>query len=385
MIRALLTVLLTFFLWAVGVLAMSVVALLMLAWVVLTGVSIGQLGVALLPVALAIGLLLAIAAHELGHVLAGRLTRFRPQLVIIGPFGFVRQGAAFRPFRHRLLFDPPGLVVAYPADDRRLRARYAVLVGGGPLASILFAGLCLAAAVAINAPPGPDPIHRVLPGNLLSSLLGFVGLLNLLLAFGTLTPGRAGALDTDGKQLLEMLVGGKRAESRLLTLLLGSSSVAGVQPRNWDATRVARLLAVRDGSTADTGTNLLGYYHALDSGQVDRAGELLDLALAQRKGCLSLFRPDLLLEGAYYEGYHRKDAAAARLWLGRVRPGQGEPSTRLRAEAAVLFAEGRYAEALRQAEAALIAALQSVSFAGEADWLCGFLAECRHYASAVVN
>ena len=93
------TILLMFLLGAVGVLATSAVALALVAWMGLTGMSMGQRGIVLLPFALAIGLLFAIAAHELGHLLAGRLAHFRPQLVIIGPVGFARQGAAFRPFR----------------------------------------------------------------------------------------------------------------------------------------------------------------------------------------------------------------------------------------------------------------------------------------------
>src|SRR5262249_11469004 len=133
MMRAALTILLTFFLGAVGGLATGAVALIVVAWAGLTGLGYGPRGLALLAAASPFGLLLALAAREWGPLLAARLARFRAQLVIIGPFGFARQGATFRPFRHRSLFDQPGMVVACPADDRRLRARYAAFIGGGPL------------------------------------------------------------------------------------------------------------------------------------------------------------------------------------------------------------------------------------------------------------
>ena len=57
-------------------------------------------------------------------------------------------------------------------------------------------------------------------------------------------------------------------------------------------------------------------------------------------------------------------------------------AARLRAEAAVLFSEGRYEEAIPQAEAALVAAATLPDFESDKDLLCALMADCRHHLSA---
>jgi len=388
--RTLLTLVLTILWWGVSILASVVVALLIIGWVGTVLILAVEVGLAVLPLLAILGLLLffvSVAGHELGHHLAGLAVRFRPYLIVVGPLAIWRQGNAYRWGRHRLHYNPLGLVMCYPVGSRGLRTRYALLVGGGPLANLLVAVLCLAGAVALNDPrPAATwlgSIADLVPRNFLSVLLSFAALLNLFLGIGSLSPGRARLWETDGQQLLELLVGGTLAERRVLGILLSSNTPAGVRPRDWDAAQVESLLALRDGSTRDVFANFLGYYHALDNGRVERAGELLDLALSQRAGYRTIFRQNLLLEGAYFHGYHRHDAVAARSWLTRTMSGHGLPATRLRAEAAVLLAEGRCAEAVPTAEAALLAAVRgSSSFAGEADWVCDFLVECRRRAEA---
>jgi hypothetical protein len=101
-------------------------------------------------------------------------------------------------------------------------------------------------------------------------------------------------------------------------------------------------------------SNLYGYYYQLDIGRIDEAGELLDLAVSQRSAWL-VPRKAVLVEASYFEGYHRKNAKAARHWFQRIENAGLEAHTQLRAEAATLLAEGRYGEAVTKAEAGLAA------------------------------
>src|SRR5262249_55294630 len=106
----------------------------------------------------------------------------------------------------------------------------------------------------------------------------------------------------------------------------------------------------------------------------------LDLAVSQRQGCPAEFRPALLLEAAFFDARYRHDVPAARAWLEQAQGGHAERPTRLRAEAAILWAEGRYAEAAVLAEAGLAAIPRSAphgSAITESEWLNAILMESQ--------
>ena len=84
------------------------------------------------------------------------------------------------------------------------------------------------------------------------------------------------------------------------------------------------------------------------------------------------------MEAAFFDGRHRRDATRAQHWLKKVERGQLEEQTHLRAEAAVLLAEGRCLAAAEKVEAALTALPQSTDPGGalaEEDWLNDLEAE----------
>jgi hypothetical protein len=334
-----------------------------------------------LPVLLTIGLLVVlalIAVHESGHLLAGMAVGFRPWLVIIGPLKIVREDATLRVRLNRSLV--PGMVRSFPTHAHDLRQRLAVYVSGGPLANLLLGVLCLGLAVVANRIP-TDITTR----SQISSWLGIVGLCSLVLFLGTIIrflsaalPLRSRGPRSDGAQLFDLLQGRPRAERRLLTITLIAAWQDGVRPRAWEVGLVERLLALREGNVDDVGANTCGYYYALDCGQIERAGLLLDLAKSQLEGYQVESLPALLLEVAFFEARYRHNVAAARAWLEQAQGGHAESFTRLRAEAAILWAEGFYAKAAAKAEAGL-AAIPQLAARGsavlESESLSSILAE----------
>jgi hypothetical protein len=329
------------------------------------------------------GLLLAltlIAGHESGHLVAGLAVGFRPWLVIIGPLKIVREGAALRARLNRSLV--PGLVRALPADARNLRRRLAVYVSGGPLANLFLGVLCLVLALLADHTSTATTTR-----SRMGIWLGMIGLCSLVLFLGTIIrflaaalPFRSRGLRSDGAQLLDLLRGRPRAERRLVAVTLVTAWQNGVRPRAWEAGFVERLLVLREGTEDDVGANVCGYYYALDSGQTERAGRLLDLAVSQLRGYQADFRPALLLEAAFFEARHRRNVVAARARLEQAQSGPAERYTRLRAEAAILWAEGRYAEAAAKAEEGLATIPRSAALSNavlESEWLNSILAESR--------
>ena len=263
----------------------------------------------------------------------------------------------------------------------------ALFVATGPLASFLAGAGCLALFLTMNpsasSPVGDSPaavVVQFLPRGMLAFALCLSAVCNLGTAAWNLVPARFRMRYTDGAILLYLAWHRSRAARDLELTLLMSAMTRGLRPRDWDGAQIERLLASRDGSAGDAGVNLCGYYHAIDRDRVDLAGELLDLAAGQQREL-----PAVLVEMAYFEGFHRRNAEAARAALRRLPAGEIEFHTVVRAKAACSLAEGNYREATRLAKLGLEASQRSRDLGGSAaerDLLQAIIGECGQFAGA---
>jgi hypothetical protein len=165
-----------------------------------------------------------------------------------------------------------------------------------------------------------------------------------------------------------------------LIAILHGALLDGIRPRDWNSAYVEAMLTARTGTAQDAMANLFAYYHAKDTGQIDLAGELIDLAVGQRQGYPLALHPHILLEAAYFEGRYRHNAVTAREWLQQAQGGQVESQTRLRAEAAAFWAEGRFADAVAKAQEGLALLPESADPGGalaEGDWIRDIQEESR--------
>ncbi|HEU4455732.1 MAG TPA: hypothetical protein VFR81_21895 [Longimicrobium sp.] len=292
---------------------------------------------------------LAVAAHEAGHLLGGRWMGFRFHLFVVGPVRLSRVGGRVRPGLNRSMALGGGVALSVPPDARELRTRFAAVAAGGPAASLA----CAAAAAAAYALVGDWPLARL--------CLGVFAVLSAALGAVTLVPNAAGGLPSDGARLLRLARPGAVGERDAAVMALGAVSAAGLRPRDWDPGVVRTALSVADGGFDEALARLLAYRHALDSGRPAEAGEHLRRALVLAPATPAPFRPVLQLEAAFFEAAHRGDPGAARRRLdGAAASPMAEPALRLRAEAAVLAAEGegaRAADLASRARAALAASL----------------------------
>ncbi len=334
-----------------------------------------------------------LVVHEGGHLLAAVLVGLRVERCTVGLLEFVRTARGFRPAFNLALLQPAAYVMAVPTDARALRGRWAVYVGAGPLASLAAGIGCFVLGARCNEPAAPAPFgwpaaweHSPLlhPATLATAWFNLAGVVNLLACVGSLYPGRAAACQTDGAQLLALLQGGGETGRLLRKLPLLSALVRDVPPGDWDAAAVEDLLA-QPGASGDLDANVLGYYHALATGQEGWAAELLDRVLVLQKGYPADFRATFHIEAALIEATVRHNAAAARARLEKGRCGRVAEGRRTQAEIAVLLAEGRAAAAAAKAEARL-AALASAADAdavdAEREWLNEARAEARQQETA---
>lgn len=291
--------------------------------------------------------LLALGVHEMGHLLGGYLAGFEIAYLVIGPLKVEAD-------EHGLatgINDSPdcyGSVVGMPAGGEDLTRRAATMLVGGAVANLLLALALLLADSAFRA------------GFVTHLFLRLPAVVSLLTAVAALIPWQRGGALSDGAWLLKILAGGAVAERACaLWVLLGLARL-GRRPRAWAAVWVERALALKDGSADDVLASNLAYYWALDRRSVGWAGEYLERAFRAGDRAPAPVRIGIDIEAGFYAAHFEQDAETGRAFLDRARAAIADLSLPaaaadraaaalhldlLRAEAAVLLAEHRHAEA----------------------------------------
>jgi hypothetical protein len=286
--------------------------------------------------------ILAVVIHELGHALAGWSVGYRLFQLAIGPLVFHRtpRGLVAQLRRTPAIFG--GLCVSVPLDDHDLRRRDAIMVAGGSLANLLTA---LVVAVSLMFLPA-------LPA-LADTLLRMFGLLSAVIGLSELIPLQSNGLSSDGEQLRRLARSGASAGRTTAIRLVYGSLMADVRPRELPEAIIRRAIGTPDGSTEHVMGTFMAFIWAMDQGRLGEAGSYLDQTLAGLAQLPPLLQGGIYIEAAYFTALHRNDAQTARALFERGRNGLVEQHDRLRAEAAVLYAEGRLSEARQVATTGL--------------------------------
>jgi hypothetical protein len=303
--------------------------------------------------------MLCVAAHELGHVLGGRLADFRMLLLIVGPLRIDRAGDGLRAGFNRNILLGGGLAAMVPEGLHDLRRRAVVMVAGGPLLSLMVGAQFLALYQATS--PALLRADAAFVAKLTALAFLIIGGASLLIGLLTLVPARSGGFYSDGARMLRLMRTTDETEREVALLALTGISMAGKRPREWDARLVESGAGIRDGGPFEVLGRQFAYAHALDRGDVAAARQHLEDALDRVGQLPAAARASLLLAAATFYALHDGDALRGRALLQQARHGLlPAPHQRHVAEAAVLLAEGDAAaahdaarEARRLAETAL--------------------------------
>ncbi len=288
---------------------------------------------------------LAIAWHEFGHVVGGWLSGFQLMLFAVGPLKIERVsgrlGMSFSKSPHLW-----GGVAATAALDgvRRdpvfMRRALARIVAGGPLFSMLGAGLIGPAIALFHSMPSP------------AILLGMAGAMSLAIGLATLIPLSAGGFRSDGARLLQLYRGGEEAD-RWAHLSILSGLAQTVRPREWPGDLVAAA-CVRGGSGYDAvSAAWLRAIHHEDRGELDEARAWIEEALGNEDHWPKPARPLLHASAAYIYAQLGQATEARRRLSATGGAGFHMKEMLLLAEAAVLLTEKRWTEAAEAAERGL--------------------------------
>lgn len=148
--------------------------------------------------------------HELGHVIMGLLQGFRFELLVVGLLGIKREEEKIKIYLNKNFGYYGGLGLTVPKDDSSDNLRkFANVILAGPIASIVFAVICL---FVVNYLANPYGV-----------IVFTAGLASFGIFLATTIPSRSGMFYTDRKRYQRLKKAGKDQEVELAMLtILGS-------------------------------------------------------------------------------------------------------------------------------------------------------------------
>jgi hypothetical protein len=288
----------------------------------------------------------SVLIHEIGHAVMGWLNGFSMQYFSVGSLMFYRELGSWK----TLWLKRPtagGLYGGLPNRNDHLERRYVLMLLGGVLANTLAALIIYAVLtrfgveISLFRNPTWSSIFQV--------FLCWLLIINLMLLI-QLLPMKSRGLLSDGAQLLRIVRHDpKFTRDSAITMLL-SYAQNGVPASAWDSKMIALATSIEDHSAESVLAHWLAYSAAIDLNEIALAGKHIKQAFADIDTLAELQRPSLHLEMAYFLAIHEGNLTEAKAALEH---GHGQavlPLVRLRAEAAIAFAEQDFEQAITKAE-----------------------------------
>ncbi|MDI2588792.1 M50 family metallopeptidase [Psychrobacillus sp. NEAU-3TGS] len=197
-----------------------------------------------------LSLWIAITVHELGHVLAGKVSGFEFVFFISGPFQCLRTADGIRLMENKnwLYFGGVAWMTPPRLEFKKLAKKEAVFVAGGPTVSILIGILSLAVYY-------------------LSDFILFLyfAIMNIVIFFATAIPLKT-SMKTDGYILLTLLKNNEDTTKLLDELILTKELLSSKQPTQWDVELVNSARQKRPSVENLQYAMLLYYYEVQQNG-----------------------------------------------------------------------------------------------------------------------
>lgn len=283
-------------------------------------------GLVILPL---VAFLVAVSLHQAGHLLAGRLTGFKPVRIKFGRFTLREE---LEPTDVLSL----GFIVMRPNDGKNLRLRLMHLVAAGPLASLL---VPLALEAGLRVAQGPWGANSFM----LPAAVHLFSTFSFLLGIGSLLPDiDSWGNFSDGTRLLMLMKNDFRASRWLAIVELQLGLRLGQNPLEWGEDLVARALGHKDDSFDTVAAHWLGYLWASARQDLGQATKCLETALTGLAPSPGHLRDRILLEAAVFQAWYRHNLVKAHLWQSQISDPDSLPILdRQRLEIASVWAEGR--------------------------------------------
>lgn len=171
-----------------------------------------------------------LAVHELGHLIVGLIQGFRFELFVVGLLGIKREDQKIKIYFNKNLGHYGGVAATSPVDDSADNPnKLARILLAGPIASILFAIICLGLATFLGKPFG------------MIFYAGGVTSIGIFLA--TTVPSRTGMFFTDRKRYQRLVNPGKDRDVELAILNISGKFSKDNSYRNIAKKEIETLIA----------------------------------------------------------------------------------------------------------------------------------------------
>ncbi|GAA4032757.1 hypothetical protein GCM10022409_16280 [Hymenobacter glaciei] len=333
------------------------------------------LATSVLLVLVPLGFLVAVGLHELGHALMGQRQGFRFHWLTVGPFTWKMRDDRLRFEWNKSLNTAGGMVLSTPVGEHNLRRRYMAFAAGGPLGSVVWAGLALGTYALLPAPAAEM-------GRLLQVALVTSGGLSALLAVLTLVPLHLGGFYSDGARVLNLWRGGAAGELEIAVTSAMACTVNGMRPRELSLTLLEAAAARPEELPFKLYVHYYLYLAALDAGQTAQAAHHLAEYRERLARTPAGLQGSGWLELAFFAAAYQHDLPAARAFLAQARPSSLIPAdARPRAEAALARLAGDADQACAHAQEALRELPRNLD-QGSAHFYAEWLADTVRWATA---
>ena len=291
--------------------------------------------------------LLAVLAHELGHVLVGRTKDFVFHWLVAGPFMWKQEAGQLRFSWNKDLNTAGGMALCVPPDSHNLRRRFMAFALGGPLASVAFAIIALGLYALL-----PTPATELL--GTLRTGLALSGGISATLAVATLLPMHVGGFYSDGARALNLWRNGPAGQLELAMLSALVPSMAGTRPRELPP----ELLQAAATLPQELPFKLYVFHYlyliSLDRGQTEQAGDHLRQYRERLALMPTAWQGNIWLESAFFAAAYQHDLPAAQAFFVQAKPSPHiQADVPARAEAALARAAGNAELAHNKAQLAL--------------------------------
>ncbi len=306
----------------------------------------------LVLIAMTLLLLLTATVHELGHLLAGYLVRFRFQVLVVGPLRISGGNGRLRWQRQRggSLFN--GLAASLPNEMDNLARRLLYFALGGPLASLLLALVALGVALFL----GSD-LRRMLDYLWLWECSLFTAVVSCFFLLTSMRPGTYhNGMVADGGRILMVAAEWPQAERWQALVRLNVADMAGKRPSQWDNTLLQRAVMLPENSLDYLTGVVMNYHYWLDKNESQKALLYLDEALNLPVAWETGMRVRLVLEKAFLAAAYLQDLQMARESFAQIKLNQRQANSLYwRAKAAIHLLAGNLEDAQETAVRGLAA------------------------------
>jgi len=294
-----------------------------------------------------VAVLICIAIHEFGHVLAGWASDMKLRSFQVGPFRWSHRRGKWK---FKLLASMGGVTGMAPTRLTNVRGRSAFFTFGGPVASLVLAGIGCIATLAAKG-------HFWEGSWTLLSIIATIASLDFMV---NLIPQKPEAQYSDGARIYQLVTNGPWAQVEQAFSMVASSLVTSRRPRDYD---IDVLHAAGNFLARGDRGMLLRLYsctHYLDTGQVPEAVASLQEAETLYEGGALQSPAGICALFVFLNAIFKRDVAAAELWWQRLQAHRDidYDAEYWQARASILWLQGQTDEARAACESGYALALE---------------------------